>query len=135
MDGQDLKVLEIDDMLHSITVSALAAEKLAVQVTAKLHCAPSNFLLPTRFGGRVYDPHYQDRRRRKPRGQRQSVRERGYVAHVYNREGDEGLAAVFITDEEYPARAAFSVLTKLLDEFSTKVPHGVNTPSSWKIRT
>ncbi|KAF8165652.1 snare protein YKT6 [Crassisporium funariophilum] len=69
---------------------------------------------------------------RTPRGQRQSVRERGYVAHVYNHGGDDGLAAVIITDEEYPARAAFSVLTKLLDEFSAKVPQGINTstPSS-----
>ena len=31
-------------------------------------------------------------------------------------------AAVIITDHEYPVRPAFSLLTKLLDEFTAKVP-------------
>ena len=30
--------------------------------------------------------------------------------------------AVVITDQEYPVRVAFSVLNKVLDEFSTSVP-------------
>lgn len=30
--------------------------------------------------------------------------------------------AVIVTDSEYPVRPAFSVLNKLLDEFSSKVP-------------
>jgi synaptobrevin family protein YKT6 len=29
---------------------------------------------------------------------------------------------VIITDHEYPVRSAFSLLTKLLDDFTTKVP-------------
>jgi synaptobrevin family protein YKT6 len=32
------------------------------------------------------------------------------------------LAGVIITDQEYPVRPAFSLLTKMLDEFTSKVP-------------
>ncbi|KAG7095148.1 palmitoyltransferase [Marasmius oreades] len=59
---------------------------------------------------------------RTSQGQRQSVQENNYVAHVYNRGGPEQLAGVMITDQEYPVRPAFSLLTKLLDEFTSKVP-------------
>ena len=39
--------------------------------------------------------------------------------------------AVVITDQEYPVRVAFSVLNKVLDEFSTSVPvDSYSTPSS-----
>lgn len=71
-------------------------------------------------------------------GQRQSVEEQNNIAHVYNRGGPEQLAgesplccavcelkyplAVVITDKEYPVRPAFSLLSKLLDEFIAKVP-------------
>ncbi|KAF9447625.1 snare protein YKT6 [Macrolepiota fuliginosa MF-IS2] len=55
-------------------------------------------------------------------GQRQSVQENSYTAHVYNRGGAEQLAGVIITDQEYPVRPAFSLLTKLLDDFTAKVP-------------
>ncbi|KAL0576477.1 palmitoyltransferase [Marasmius crinis-equi] len=68
---------------------------------------------------------------RTPQGQRSSVQENNYVAHVYNRGGAEQLAGVIITDQEYPVRPAFSLITKLLDEFSTKVPQSqFNNPSS-----
>jgi len=59
---------------------------------------------------------------RTPQGQRQSVQENNYTAHVYNRGGPEQLAGVIITDQEYPVRPAFSLLTKLLDEFTAKIP-------------
>ncbi|TCD66868.1 hypothetical protein EIP91_000766 [Steccherinum ochraceum] len=59
---------------------------------------------------------------RTPQGQRQSVQENNYTAHVYNRGGAEQLAAVIITDQEYPVRPAFSLLTKLMDDFVAKVP-------------
>ncbi|THH06162.1 hypothetical protein EW146_g9701 [Bondarzewia mesenterica] len=59
---------------------------------------------------------------RTPQGQRQTVQENNYSAHVYNRGGAEQLSAVIITDMEYPARPAFSLLTKVLDEFTAKVP-------------
>jgi synaptobrevin family protein YKT6 len=87
---------------------------------------------------------------RTPQGQRQTVQEQSHVAHVYNRGGAEELAgiskflsvclimligitlqAVIITDEEYPVRPAFSLLTKILDEFITKVPQSsFSNPSS-----
>lgn len=38
---------------------------------------------------------------------------------------------VMITDEEYPVRPAFSLLTKMLDEFATSVPiSAYSNPSS-----
>ncbi|KAI0055996.1 snare protein YKT6 [Artomyces pyxidatus] len=55
---------------------------------------------------------------RTPQGQRQSVQENNYAAHVYNRGGAEQLAGP--TDFEYPVRPAFSLLTKLLDDFTAK---------------
>ncbi|KAI5116479.1 hypothetical protein M0805_003508 [Coniferiporia weirii] len=58
---------------------------------------------------------------RTPAGQRQSLTENNYVFHVYNRGGDEKLAAVMVTDEEYPRRPAFGVLTKAIETFSSKV--------------
>ncbi|KAJ3758972.1 snare-like protein [Lentinula raphanica] len=68
---------------------------------------------------------------RTPQGQRQSVQENNYTAHVYNRGGAESLAAVIITDQEYPVRPAFSLLTKVLDEFTAKVPQSsFGNPSS-----
>ncbi|KAM6494920.1 snare protein YKT6 [Amanita muscaria] len=64
-------------------------------------------------------------------GQRQSIQENIYTAHVYNRGGPEELAAVIVTDQEYPVRPAFSILNKLLDEFSAKVPKSkYDDPSS-----
>ncbi|KAJ3997479.1 snare protein YKT6 [Lentinula boryana] len=59
---------------------------------------------------------------RTPQGQRQSVQENNYTAHAYNRGGAEQLAAVIITDKDYPVRPAFSLLTKVLDEFIAKIP-------------
>ncbi|KAF8880493.1 snare protein YKT6 [Infundibulicybe gibba] len=59
---------------------------------------------------------------RTPQGQRQSVQENTYTAHVYNRGGAEQCAAVIITDQEYPVRPAFSLLTKVLEEFTAAVP-------------
>jgi len=54
-------------------------------------------------------------------GQRQSVQEREYTFHVYNRGGPEQLTAVLICDQEYPVRPAYSLLTKALDDFTAKV--------------
>ncbi|KAF8528458.1 Longin-like domain-containing protein [Hysterangium stoloniferum] len=68
---------------------------------------------------------------RTPQGQRQSVQENSYTAHVYNRGGAEQLVAVIITDQEYPVRPAFSLLTKVLEDFSTAVPQtSYASPSS-----
>ncbi|KAI0338310.1 snare protein YKT6 [Trametopsis cervina] len=68
---------------------------------------------------------------RTPQGQRQSVQENNYTAHVYNRGGAEQLAAVIITDHEYPVRPAFSLLTKMLDDFTAKIPQSAfSNPST-----
>jgi len=68
---------------------------------------------------------------RTPAGQRQSVQESTYTFHAYNRGGSENLAAVLITDQEYPVRPAFSLLTKVLEEFASTVPESsYATPSS-----
>ena len=48
-------------------------------------------------------------------GQRQSVQQEEYYAHIYNRDGLVGIA---IVDKDYPARAAFGVVSKVLDDFS-----------------
>lgn len=39
-------------------------------------------------------------------------------------------SAVIITDQEYPVRPAFSLLTKILDEFTSKVPQSSYQSSS-----
>ncbi|KAG9075049.1 palmitoyltransferase, partial [Ceratobasidium sp. UAMH 11750] len=39
---------------------------------------------------------------RTPAGQRQSIQEKSYTFHVYNRGGAENLVGVLISDEEYP---------------------------------
>ncbi|KAH8109422.1 snare protein YKT6 [Phellopilus nigrolimitatus] len=70
-----------------------------------------------------------------PQGQRESVVENNYVFHIYNRGGEEQLAAVMVTDAEYPRRPAFSILTKAIDAFSNKVPRSsYATPASIDFR-
>lgn len=51
---------------------------------------------------------------------RQSVKEGEYMCHVYVRA--DGLAGVVISDHEYPHRVAHTLLTRVLDEFTTKIP-------------
>lgn len=41
-----------------------------------------------------------------------------YMCHCYLR--SDGLGAVMVTDKEYPARVAFGLETRLLDEFDSK---------------
>ncbi|KAJ7626539.1 snare protein YKT6 [Mycena polygramma] len=68
---------------------------------------------------------------RTPQGLRQSIQENSYTAHVYNRGGPEQLAAVIITDQEYPVRPVFSLLAKVLEDFTVKVPQGSwNNPAT-----
>ncbi|KZV98015.1 snare-like protein [Exidia glandulosa HHB12029] len=62
-------------------------------------------------------------------GQRQTVQENAYTAHVYNRGGSEQLAGVIITDAEYPVRPAFSLLAKVLEEFTAAVPQASYNPN------
>nr|CAB3267829.1 synaptobrevin homolog YKT6-like [Phallusia mammillata] len=53
-------------------------------------------------------------------GQRQSVKEQEYLCHVFVR--DDRLAAVLISDHDYPRRVAFTVLSKACEDFASKVP-------------
>lgn len=48
-------------------------------------------------------------------GQRQSVEHEAYICHCYNRGGLIGLTFV---GKDYPSRAAFSVVNKVMDEFT-----------------
>ncbi|KAL6456448.1 hypothetical protein MHYP_G00349920 [Metynnis hypsauchen] len=52
-------------------------------------------------------------------GTRASVSEKEYMCHMQIR--DDGLSAVVIADSEYPQRICFSLLDKVLDEFSRQV--------------
>jgi len=55
-------------------------------------------------------------------GNRATVTEDEKKCHVYADTG--GLAAVAICDNEYPDRVAFTLLAKILDEFSEMYPSG-----------
>ncbi|XP_053782753.1 synaptobrevin homolog YKT6 isoform X2 [Desmodus rotundus] len=56
---------------------------------------------------------------RSAKGSRASVKEQDYLCHVYVR--SDGLAGVVIADGEYPSRVAFTLLEKVLDDFSRQV--------------
>ncbi|AWP07433.1 putative synaptobrevin -like YKT6 [Scophthalmus maximus] len=56
---------------------------------------------------------------RTSQGSRASVKEQEYLCHVYVR--NDSLGAVVIADTEYPQRVAFTLLDKVLDEFSRQV--------------
>jgi len=51
---------------------------------------------------------------------RQSVKQDSFMCHVYVRA--DNLAAVLIADHEYPQRVAHTLITKVLDDFTQKVP-------------
>lgn len=52
-------------------------------------------------------------------GSRASVKEQDYLCHVYVR--NDSLGAVVIADSEYPSRVCFTLLDKVLDDFSRQV--------------
>ncbi|XP_049874827.1 synaptobrevin homolog YKT6 [Pectinophora gossypiella] len=51
---------------------------------------------------------------------RQSVKEGEYMLQVYVRA--DNLAGILISDHEYPNRVAHTLITKILDEFTARVP-------------
>lgn len=53
-------------------------------------------------------------------GERQSVKEGEYSCHVYCR--SDSLTGVCVSDHQYPNRVAHTLLTKILDDFTTQVP-------------
>lgn len=50
--------------------------------------------------------------------QRTSIQDREYMCHAYLR--SDSLAGVLISDQEYPNRVSFTLLSKVLDEFASK---------------
>mmetsp|Transcript_28492 Transcript_28492/g.39242 ORF Transcript_28492/g.39242 Transcript_28492/m.39242 type:complete len:200 (-) Transcript_28492:164-763(-) len=58
--------------------------------------------------------------KRTPLGQRQSVQNEEYYVHVYMR--TDGLCACITCDAEYNPRVAFSLLTKMLEDFTSFYP-------------
>ncbi|XP_028655767.1 synaptobrevin homolog YKT6 [Erpetoichthys calabaricus] len=56
---------------------------------------------------------------RSQKGSRASVKEQEYLCHVYVR--NDSLSGVVIADSEYPSRVCFTLLDKVLDEFSKQV--------------
>ncbi|KAG7476866.1 hypothetical protein MATL_G00087330 [Megalops atlanticus] len=56
---------------------------------------------------------------RSSHGSRASVKEQEYLCHVYVR--NDSLGAVVIADNEYPSRVCFTLLDKVLEEFSRQV--------------
>lgn len=54
---------------------------------------------------------------------RQSVKQDVYMCHVYVR--SDNLTAILIADHEYPQRVAHTLLTKILDDFTQKVPNDI----------
>ena len=53
-------------------------------------------------------------------GQRQSVKEKEYICHVFVR--NDNLAAVCFSDEEYPQKVIHTILTKILEDFTILIP-------------
>lgn len=58
--------------------------------------------------------------KRTPPGQRQSVQNEEYFVHIYMR--TDGLCGCITCDSEYPPRVAFTILTKLLEDFTQFKP-------------
>mmetsp|Transcript_7721 Transcript_7721/g.6901 ORF Transcript_7721/g.6901 Transcript_7721/m.6901 type:complete len:200 (+) Transcript_7721:50-649(+) len=58
--------------------------------------------------------------KRTPPGQRQSVQNQDYFVHVYMRV--DGLCGCITCDAEYPPRVAFSILSKILEDFESFYP-------------
>jgi synaptobrevin family protein YKT6 len=56
-------------------------------------------------------------------GERQSVKEQEYICHVYA--NSDCLAAVVVTDMEYPSRVVFTLINKILDQFATDYPRHI----------
>ncbi len=100
------------------------------------------FFLSERFRQRIHVLFYKDcRRTHPPRCTSECSREQLYCARVQQRRcraarrlvslhflwhrapcSNRHTLGVIITDHEYPVRPAFSLLTKLLDDFTAKVP-------------
>ncbi|GHP03457.1 VAMP-like protein ykt61 [Pycnococcus provasolii] len=56
--------------------------------------------------------------KRTANGVRQSVAHEEYMGHVYNK---NGVVAIIFCDKEYPARSAFCIVNKVLDDYVGKM--------------
>lgn len=54
-------------------------------------------------------------------GQRQTVQQEEYFCHVFNKDGLVGVAFV---DQDYPARAGFCIVNKVLEDYSLQAGEG-----------
>jgi synaptobrevin family protein YKT6 len=59
--------------------------------------------------------------KRTPPGQRQTVENQEYLVHVFMR--SDGLCGCVTVDKEYPARVAFTLVAKLLEDFDSNFPN------------
>jgi synaptobrevin homolog YKT6 len=66
--------------------------------------------------------------KRTPAGSRQSVQNQEYYVHVYMR--SDGLCGTVTCDAEYPARVAFSLMSKVLDDVDSTFTTG--KPNYWR---
>ncbi|KAK2558391.1 Synaptobrevin-like protein YKT6 [Acropora cervicornis] len=62
--------------------------------------------------------------------ERASVKEQEYVCHVFVR--SDSLGGVIVSDLEYPQRVVFTLLNKVLDDFSNKFSHSIFWPECEK---
>ena len=58
-------------------------------------------------------------------GERQSVKEGEYMCHAYVR--SDSLVGLCVSDQEYPNRVAHTLLTKILEDFTSQVPRSAWT--------
>ena len=49
-----------------------------------------------------------------------TAQEKTYVCHVHNRQ--DKIAGLVVTDEEYPSRVAFTLISKVVDDFKQAHP-------------
>ena len=61
-------------------------------------------------------------------GVRQDIEEKSYTFHCYG--SSAGIAGLIISDAEYPALVAHQLLSKIVDEFTTKNPRSSYSNSS-----
>ncbi|KAI9143137.1 YKT6 v-SNARE protein-like protein [Paraphysoderma sedebokerense] len=59
-------------------------------------------------------------------GQRQGLEQDNYLLNAYV--APNNIAGVVITDKEYPQRVSYSLISKVLEDFTAKVP-----PSQWTV--
>ncbi|KAI9597726.1 Longin-like domain-containing protein [Syncephalis fuscata] len=92
-------------------VGVCAGEEKQELIAAELELSSFSFF--ERMGVKEFLPFFiRTIAERTEIGQRQSVEQDNYVAHVYRR--FDGLSGTIVADKEYPPRVAYSLINKLL---------------------